>query len=129
MTLGTDKDKLVLDTNVVIAYLAGQPAAKEAFSKREVHLSVVNEIELKCFPKLTPADIQIINIYLSRTILWSINGAIKEIAIEFRKTYRLGLADAIIAATASVLDMPLVTQDKDFTRLPTELVNVILYKP
>jgi predicted nucleic acid-binding protein len=39
---------------------------------------------------------------------------IKEKYIEVRRKYRLKLADAVIAATAIVSGMPLITSDKQF---------------
>ncbi len=40
-----------------------------------------------------------------------------EIAAKFRRTYKLELPDAAIAATATMLELPLVTQDQQFKRI------------
>jgi predicted nucleic acid-binding protein len=51
---------------------------------------------------------------LSDSTIIPMNDRIKEKYIEIRKTYRLKLADAVIAATAIAYDLPLLTADKGF---------------
>ncbi|MHB2227148.1 PIN domain-containing protein [Calditrichota bacterium LG24] len=55
------------------------------------------------------------------------NSKIKEIAMDIRNKKRLKLPDAINAATALYLNIPLITADKEFDVL--EEPQVILYKP
>ena len=43
--------------------------------------------------------------------------AINELAIELKQDYHLKIPDAIIAATALYSDIPLITADKDFTKI------------
>jgi predicted nucleic acid-binding protein len=45
------------------------------------------------------------------------NNRLKEKYIEIRKTHSLKLADSIIAATAIVFDLPLITADKQFKNI------------
>lgn len=42
---------------------------------------------------------------------------INEVAIKFRLSYNLTVTDAIIAATAKYLDMPLITSDTAFFKI------------
>ncbi|MHB2149559.1 PIN domain-containing protein [Calditrichota bacterium LG25] len=60
-------------------------------------------------------------------IVIDINSKIKEIAMDIRNKKRLKLPDAINAATALYLNIPLITADKEFDVL--EEPQVILYKP
>jgi predicted nucleic acid-binding protein len=47
----------------------------------------------------------------------------KNIVIEIRKNYTLKLPDAIVAATASYLDIPLITSDRDFRKIKE--INIV----
>jgi predicted nucleic acid-binding protein len=47
----------------------------------------------------------------------------KNIVIELRKNYTLKLPDAIVAATASYLDIPLITSDRDFRKIKE--INIV----
>ena len=51
---------------------------------------------------------------LKSCLIVSINNDIKERYVEIRKKYHLKLPDAIIAATAISMDIPLITSDKQF---------------
>ncbi|HMN04733.1 MAG TPA: PIN domain-containing protein [Flavobacteriales bacterium] len=53
--------------------------------------------------------------------------AIMEAAIRLRKKHRLKLPDAIIAATAMTMDVPLLTADRVFERVKGE-ITVLLYE-
>jgi predicted nucleic acid-binding protein len=66
-----------------------------------------------------------INELLNDCLVVSLNNNIKKEYIELRKKYRLKLADAIIAATAITLNIPLITSDKQFA-IVKEL-NLIQY--
>ena len=46
-----------------------------------------------------------------------VNPAIKELAAQLRRNYSMKLADAIVAATALHLNIPLLTTDGGFERL------------
>lgn len=48
-------------------------------------------------------------------------------AIRLRKTYRLKIPDAIVAATALTQQLPLLTADTDFERIKDE-VAVLMYE-
>jgi len=55
-----------------------------------------------------------------------LNDEIKQKTIQFRKNSKLRLPDAIIAATASYLQMPLLTADKGFRSI--DVIDVIIYE-
>lgn len=52
---------------------------------------------------------------------------VMEEAIRLRKTYRLKIPDAIVAATALTQQVPLLTADHDFERVKDEIA-VLLYE-
>jgi predicted nucleic acid-binding protein len=55
-----------------------------------------------------------------------INDSIKEKIVTLRKLYGLKLPDSIIAGTALFHDIPLISADKDFTRI--DEVSVVYYE-
>ena len=80
-------------------------------------MSVVTEIELLSYPNLTPVVEVEIRDFLAQIIVVDINYHIKELAIALRKSYRLKLPDAIVAATAQSENAELFTNDTKLTNL------------
>lgn len=91
----------------------------------DVGISIVSEIEMLSFNGLTAEDEKIIKSLISDCKVFQLNNEIKEKAIYIRRTYRNKLPDAIIAATAIVKDLTLLTADKDFNKI-SELKMVLL---
>lgn len=54
---------------------------------------------------------------LSNCVVYSMNDAIKDKCIFLRNNYKIKTPDAIIAATALVFDLPLLTSDADFKKI------------
>lgn len=109
-------EKFVLDTNFIIEYLKGVPAPTRflaAKDKPELFVSDITRIELLSFPPLDDVEKNRINAFLEHTEILSITQTIGDIAISFRKDTRKKLPDSIIAATAILLGVPLVTSDKE----------------
>ncbi len=52
----------------------------------------------------------------------------QDVAVDLRLRYKLKLPDAIIAATAAHLGIPLITADKSFAKLKPEFDLVIYGK-
>ncbi|WP_407900297.1 type II toxin-antitoxin system VapC family toxin [Scytonema sp. NUACC26] len=100
---------IVLDTNVVLYFLGGRLA--NPLPSGKYFVSVITEIELLSYPGLySNEEVQISDFLKSVTIV-GLESHIKELAITFRKQYKLRLPDAIIAATAQFLNATLFTND------------------
>ncbi|MCK4640732.1 MAG: PIN domain-containing protein [Candidatus Marinimicrobia bacterium] len=54
---------------------------------------------------------------MKETIIIDINESIKSHTIYLRTKYNLKLPDAIVAATARFLQIPLLTADRDFKKI------------
>src|SRR3989344_3391370 len=113
---------MLLDSNILIACLAGDPGVKSfvlASQERCVPLfiSVVSLAELTSFTSLTEADIARIQTFADEFYLLPVDRGIAEIGGQFRKVHGLSLPDALIAATASIKNLPLITRDKKLLRL------------
>ncbi len=89
--------------------------------------SIITEMELLSHRFLSDDDNILIKSLISRIQIVNISENIKELAIEARIKSGLKLPDAIISATATSLDIPLLTADLGFSKLEDE--NVIIYVP
>jgi predicted nucleic acid-binding protein len=117
-------NSFVLDTNIVSFFLNGDANLLSYFNYTNIHLSFITELELKSIPGLSKADLKKLDAFLETCIITDINSPIKEAAIRFRRSLKVKLPDAIIAATASYLGYELVTADKVFKKLP---ISIIFY--
>lgn len=117
--------EILIDTNIVLYLLKGNDTLEEMLQGKEPYLSFITELELMGFQDISIKEEKQINELLNDCLVVSLNNNIKKEYIELRKKYRLKLADAIIAATAITLNIPLITSDKQFA-IVKEL-NLIQY--
>lgn len=110
-------ERLLVDTNVLVYHLGGRADATKALQDVEVHISFITEIELLSKASLTEVDLKNIRAAMTHYRISDVNPAIKQVAASLRRTYGLKLADAIVAATALHLDLPLLTADGGFERV------------
>jgi predicted nucleic acid-binding protein len=106
----------VLDTNIVLYLLGGKllkplPAGSYA-------VSVITEIELLSFGGLEPSEEAVIREFLSGVSLVELDSTVRAQAIKLRKQHRLKVPDAIVAASAIVLGVELLTNDQQIARTP-----------
>ncbi len=113
---------LVADTSALIHFMEGYPPAEKLLLGAEVHISVVTEIELLTMSAIKRTSAEVIERTLAQCSIWDVGPAIKDHCIRLRSAHRLKLADALIAATAASLSLPLATSDKGFARLKDDLV-------
>ena len=119
-------NKLFLDTNIILYLLSGNPEINEILKGQEAVVSFITELELLSFQGIDPNEESIIIELLKNCQIIQINQDIKRITIELKRKYRLKLPDAIIAATAFYLNLPLITADKTFGKI--EEVDVIVFE-
>jgi predicted nucleic acid-binding protein len=110
--------RVVCDTNPLIYLLDGNIDVARFLDNKQIYLSVITELELFGKPNLSSQDTEIIDALLNGCFIIDINQEIKYIYREIRQKYSLKLPDAIVAATAIYLDMPLLTFDKGFKNVP-----------
>lgn len=107
----------LLDTNVVIDAFAGRADAVKAITsgrKRDLEwigYSAVTRLEVLGFPGLTPADELGLRNLLGQLSEAPIDAGVIERAIEIRKSLRVKIPDALIAATALIYDATLLTRN------------------
>src|SRR5665647_2546424 len=106
--------EILVDTNIFLYLLKGNDTLEEMLQGKNIYMSFMTELELIGFKNMTAKEEKQIAALLGECLVISINNSIKEKYVEVRRKYHLKLADAIIAATAIVSGMPLITSDKQF---------------
>jgi len=119
-------NKLFVDTNILIYLLQGEADIASILNEKDIVISVITELELKSFPKLSSKDSKLIDALINDCQVININDDIKKLAVEFRKSRKLRLPDAIVAASAHYSRLPLFTADKDFEKV--EELDVVIFE-
>ena len=114
------------DTNFAIYHLAGNTCVRP-YAHAELAISVVTEMELLSKPAMSDTDVGAAELFIETCQVIELNAAIKATAIGLRREYRTKLPDAIVAATALWLGVPLLTADKGFSRISG--LDVVLLNP
>lgn len=107
--------RVVLDTNTLIYKLKSRLA--EELPDSGVEVSVISKIELLSYPDLSKSEKNSIRRLLSQLLVVPISDDIVDGAIKLRRSQRLKLADAIIAATAIARKAELWTNDVQFLKV------------
>ena len=112
------------DTNTIIYFLQQQfpPAAEfymdELFKREQPVISAITEIELLSWRSASENDNEVIKSFITDSIVIELEPAIKIKASEIRKETGIKLPDAIIAATAFVYNLTIITRNtKDFKKI------------
>jgi len=123
---GNSVSKYLLDTNAVIYFLNGEEkvAALIAEPMNVINVSFITKIELLCFETEDIDVLYAISEFLKEISVVYINDDIITAAINYRKGIKLKIPDAIIAATAKVMGLSLVTADKELTNKLTDIKTV-----
>ena len=108
---------VVVDSNVLIDLLKGDPAARDAIRGLRTMVSFITEVEVLAWPKSTQDDIAILSVLLGQSIIVPYGPSIKAVTIQLRRTTKMKLPDCFVAATAVVREVPLITRDKGFKKV------------
>jgi predicted nucleic acid-binding protein len=109
--------KYLLDTNFVLGLLKATPEVLALAQSRDVLVSscaysAVTRMELLGYPDITPHEERLITERLDQLGYLPITLAIEDLAITLRRTRRVKLPDALVAATAIHHQLELLTLDK-----------------
>jgi len=88
-------------------------------------LSVVTRIELLSWRSATKSQLVVLESYINDAKVFDLSEAVIRKTIDIRKEQRVKLPDAIIAATALIHDLTLLTRNtSDFNRITgLEIIN------
>ena len=109
--------KYIWDTNTVIYFLQQQfSSSAERFMDKIVHetcpvISAITEIELLCWKSATEKDMEILNEFINDSLVIELEQTIKHKTADIRKKHKIKLPDAIIAATAIVYELTLISRN------------------
>ena len=122
---------LLLDTNAIIHFVAGTmpELAVERMKGQAFHVSFITQIEVRSFRNLLPFRDKASKEFLPMCTIHGLSEALKDEAVGLRLRFGLKTPDAIIAATAKLKGLPLVTGDKGLRRLTEELELIFVKYP
>lgn len=115
----------LLDTNTIIYYLQAALPEKsmqqlQTIVDEQPLVSVITKIELLGFNAATIEEQNITATFIEASLIFNLDEAVINQTIDLRKQHRIKLPDAIIAATAIVYDLTLITRNtSDFDKITT----------
>ena len=118
--------KYLVDSNVIIYHLNSEAIATKFLSQnyQNIAISQITYVEVLSFP-FTQEEEKDVKTLLSRFTIIDITQSISNQAIENRKVKKIKLPDNLIASTAMVNGLILVTRNiKDFKALDIEVLNI-----
>lgn len=105
------------DTSIAVYYLQQHlpPYVEEVMDgiaqNSRICFSVITEIELFSWKSATQFDFDLVNLFVSVSLLFELEKEIRDKAAELRRQHNLELPDAIIAATAVIHRLTLITNN------------------
>ncbi|MDX2130004.1 MAG: type II toxin-antitoxin system VapC family toxin [Chloroherpetonaceae bacterium] len=118
--------QIFCDTNILIYLLNGDKRVSEVLQNMDIKISFITELELFCKPNLTKSKSLIIQNLVSQCTVIEMNSIIKQKTIEIKQSHKIKLPDAIIAASAISLSLPIFTADGNFEKIPQ--LNLISFQ-
>lgn len=126
--------KYLWDTNTVIYYLQQQfPPQAEVFidnllMEARPCISAITEIELLCWKAATEKDMEVLRGFIHDALVIELERPIKLKTADIRKQHNIKLPDAIIAATALIYDLTLITRNSSDFKNVSALATVDPWK-
>ena len=115
---------MVWDTNAIIFFLqdllpeSSKLSLFKELNRRDQYYSIITEIELLSWKKLTEKEKLVISDFLSHFKKIELSEEVKDETIRIRKKLNIKIPDAIIAASALVQGQELLTHNqKDFEKV------------
>jgi predicted nucleic acid-binding protein len=110
----------LIDTNIAINYLDNKlpHSGGNLIDSISSQISVITRMELLAWNKATDDQAKILQQFISASFVFNLSEPTILKAIELRKICQTKLPDAIIAATAIVHNLTLITSDNGFKNIP-----------
>lgn len=107
----------IFDTNTVIYFLSNTSLNDNALEKLDKicaqgqHISIITKLELLGYNFSSFDNESLTKEFIAKSTVYAINEQVEEETIKLRKSYKIKLPDAIIAATAIVNKLTLITRN------------------
>lgn len=111
------KIDFLADTNILINLLEGDMRLL-IYTEKLLAVSFISEIELLGMKNITKDQLRVSRSLLNNCINLPYSNDVKEIAIRLKQERKIALADSLIAATGIHYDLPILTFDKGFSKIP-----------
>ncbi|GHT53052.1 motility twitching protein PilT [Bacteroidia bacterium] len=107
------EQRFLIDTNVIIDVLGSlmPENVKKVVLQMPLVISAVTYMETLGWHQVTPSQLQILQNFMNTATILPINQSVVEKTVLIRQQKKIGLGDAIIAATALVRNLTLVTRN------------------
>ena len=115
--------QFLLDSNTVIHYINSSLPEKsleelDNIVTNNCNISVITQIEILGWQPLNPLDSAIYEAFVNNSNIIKLSDTIVTMTINLRKQYKMKLPDAIIADTAIVENLTLISRnDNDFIKI------------
>ncbi|MBI2471001.1 MAG: type II toxin-antitoxin system VapC family toxin [Planctomycetes bacterium] len=107
----------LIDTNILIYHTKGSQHTiafiTDLINKHAFNISILTKIEFLGWDKHTPDGYEKCKRLLESAVIYPLDDAIADKAIELKKKLNIKLADAVIAATAILNNLKLSTRNVD----------------
>ncbi|MBI2966358.1 MAG: type II toxin-antitoxin system VapC family toxin [Bacteroidetes bacterium] len=113
-------EEYLIDTNAVVDYLGKRlpPRGESFLDKLPPVISVITRIELLGWYKITPKQTGKLMSFVSNAIIHNLSEPIIIQTIQLRQKHKIKTPDAIIAATALINNLTLITRNtNDFINI------------
>lgn len=117
----------LIDNNIVIySALEEYSYLRKIFKEKNVFVSEITLLEVLGYSNITEEQERYFHVVFSLMNIIPVSSEIISIAIEIRKKYKLTVGDSIIAASAKLLDLVLLTNNvSDFK----DLQSITIHNP
>ena len=125
--------RYLLDSNTIIEYIAGfYPEKSKQWINQiidnEINVSVITKIEVLSFDPAKDDNYSILIDFFETSTIFKLDDEIVSKTIQIRQKQKIKLPDALIASTALINGLVLVTRNtKDFKNIP-DLIFVNPYE-
>lgn len=109
--------RYLVDSNAIIDFCNGQLPinGRDFLMIINPEISIITSIELFATKNISQREYELLEKFVAFSVVHNVSKELIDTTIEIRQTYKIKLPDAIIAATALVHDMTLISRNsKDF---------------
>ena len=111
--------RYLLDTNIVSKYFCNQLEENitSLIENLVPEISVITQLELLSYTGFSTEELSIVNEFISDAAVHELDSSVVNETIRLRRKYKIKTPDAIIAATAIVNKLHLISYDASFKNI------------